>query len=266
MADELYLNTKSYVPEYRIVCLENCIKEYFEENERLKKDKELQRLKELEEEKKIEEFAIKKQQQNDLRKKVEEQKLKDKQNNHQKLIDIQFNELLRIKKEKEDQLNRSIDNSCKQKDDREARELQEQANKRQKMLKDIKEQMENNMKEKENKRNKEKQEDMEYIDDFKKKLKLLEESEKQERLHRKQKEKDLAEYHKLQTEEKKRIAMNDFVQLNENSYKALRRLEIEDDDFIKYAEHWIQEYKKQGKNINPLLLELKRYKRDYSLK
>ena len=241
-------------------------KEYFQANERIKKDKELQKLKELEEEKKIEEFAIKKQQQNDLRRKVEQQKLKDKQDNHQKMIDRQFNELLRIQKEKEDKLNKSINNSCKAKDDREERELKEQQQKRQKMINDIKEQMENNIKEKENKRNKEKQEDMEYIDDFKKKLKLLEESEKQERLHRKQKEKDLAEYHKLQTEEKKRIAMHDFVQLNEDSYKALRRLEIEDDDFIKYAEHWIQEYKKQGKNINPLLLELKKYKKDYSLK
>ena len=108
---------------------------------------------------------------------------------------------------------------------------------------DIKEQMENNIKEKENKRNKEKQEDMEYIDDFKKKLKLLEESELQEKLHRKQKEKDLAEYHKLQTEEKKRIAMKDFVELNENSYKTLRRLERQ----ILYTA--LERHKKRGQQL-----------------
>jgi len=32
LADELYLNSKSYVSEYRMFCSENCIKEYFEEN------------------------------------------------------------------------------------------------------------------------------------------------------------------------------------------------------------------------------------------
>ena len=60
--------------------------------------------------------------------------------------------------------------------------------------------------------------------------------------------------------------MKDFEQMNEDSYKKLQRLETEDDDFIKYAEYWICEYKKQGKNITPLLLELKKYKKNYSLK
>ena len=54
--------------------------------------------------------------------------------------------------------------------------------------------------------------------------------------------------------------------MNEDAYKKLKRLETEVDDFMKYAEYWISEYKKQGKNITPLLLELKRYKKYYSLK
>ena len=80
------------------------------------------------------------------------------------------------------------------------------------------------------------------------------------------KNKDLAEYQKLQYEEKKRKALVDFEKFNEDPYQNLKRLEIEDDDFIKYAEHWINEYKQQGKNIAPLMLELKRYKKNYSLK
>ena len=106
---------------------------------------------------------------------------------------------------------------------------------------------------------------IEYIEDFKKKLAFLEGEENNERLAKKQKEKDLADYRRLQTEEKRRIALNDFEQINEDNYKQLKRLEMEDDDFIKYAEYWIQEYKRQGKNITPLLLELKRYKKNYSL-
>ena len=103
------------------------------------------------------------------------------------------------------------------------------------------------------------------FEDFKKKLAFLEGEENNERLAKKQKEKDLADYRRLQTEEKRRIALNDFEQINEDNYKQLKRLEMEDDDFIKYAEYWIQEYKRQGKNITPLLLELKRYKKNYSL-
>ena len=192
--------------------------------------------------------------------------MKQKQDNHQKLIDVQFNELLRIQKEKEDALNRSIENNIKAKDQREEDEERKNKEKRDKMLHDIKEQMENNIKEKEDKRLKEKQEDLNYIDEFKKKLACLEEAEKNEMMDRRRRERDLAEYRRLQTEEKRRLAIKDFEQMNEDTYRRLQRLDTEDDDFIKYAEHWISEYKKQGKNIIPLLLELKRYKRNYSMK
>ena len=93
-------------------------KEYFAANERMKQAKELQRQKEIEEEKRIEEFAIKKQQQNDLRKKVEDQKMKQKIDNHQKMIDIQYNNLLKLKQEKEDQLQKQIEKSCQEKDNK----------------------------------------------------------------------------------------------------------------------------------------------------
>ncbi len=113
---------------------------------------------------------------------------------------------------------------------------------------------------------KNKEEDMKYIDDYKRKLKFMEDSEKEEIKEKRKKNKDLAEYQKLQYEEKKRKALDTFEKFNEDQYKNLKRLEIEDDDFIKYAEYWINEYKLQGKNINPLMLELKRYKKNYSLK
>ena len=241
-------------------------KEYFDANERLRKAKELQKQKEIEEEKKIEEFAIKKQQRDDLRKKVEDQKIKQKIDNHQKLIDKQFNDLMRIQKEKNDALNRSIENNIKAKDQKGEEDEKKNIEKRNKILSEIKQQMENNKREKEEKRLREKQEDLNYIDDFKKKLALLEESERNEMMDKRRREKDLADYRRLQTEEKRRIAIKDFEQISEDTYKQLKRLEMEDDDFIKYAEYWISEYKKQGKNITPLLLELKRYKRNYSMK
>ena len=93
-------------------------KEYFEANERLKKEKKLKEEKELAEEKKIELFAIKKQQRDDLRKKVEDQKIKDKLDMHQKLIDVQLNNLMKIQKEKEEAFNRAIEANSKQKNDK----------------------------------------------------------------------------------------------------------------------------------------------------
>ena len=241
-------------------------KEYFSANERLKKEKEVERQKEIDEEKKIEEFAVKKQQRDDLRKKVEGDKLKQKLDNHQKLIDIQFNELMRLQKEKNDALNKSIEDNCKAKEEKGEEDEKKSLEKRKKILGEIKEQMENSKKEKEERRLREKQEDLNYIDDFKKKVAILEESEKNEMMEKRRRARDLADYRRLQTEEKRRLALRDFEQINEDTYKQLKRLETEDDDFIKYAEYWISEYKKQGKNITPLLLELKRYKKNYSLK
>ena len=240
-------------------------KEYFEANERLKKEKKLKEEKELAEEKKIELFAIKKQQRDDLRKKVEDQKIKDKLDMHQKLIDVQLNNLMKIQKEKEEAFNRAIEANSKQKNDKDDELEKLNMQKKNKILQEIKEHMINSQKEKEEKRLKEKQDDINYIEEFKKKLAFLEGEEKNELLAKKQREKDLADYRRLQTEEKRRIALNDFEQINEDNYKQLKRLEMEDDDFIKYAEYWIQEYKRQGKNITPLLLELKRYKKNYSL-
>ena len=104
------------------------------------------------------------------------------------------------------------------------------------------------------------QENIQYIDDWKKKMKMIEMEERNELLAKKQRDKNLAKYQKLQLEEKKRLAKEHFMQLTQDSYKTKLGLEMETDEFLQYAEFWIKEYKKQGKNINPLLLELKRYK------
>jgi hypothetical protein len=240
-------------------------KEYFEANERLKQEREAQKEKELAEEKKIELFAFKKQQRDDLRKKVEDQKIKDKLDMHQKMIDVQLNNLLKIQKEKEEAFNRAMEANSKAKEEKGEEEEKHNLEKKNKILKEIKEHMLNSIKEKEDKKLKEKQEDLNYLEEFKKKLAFLETEDKNEMMDRRRREKDLADYRRLQTEEKRRVAMKDFEQFNEDYYKQVKRLEMEDDDFIKYAEEWIREYKKQGKNITPLLLELKRYKKNYSL-
>ena len=237
-------------------------KQYIEANKRLLQYKEDQKKKEIEEDKKIQEFAFKKAQLEDLRKKIEKEKEIEKQKQRDKLEAAQLAYYNSLKKNENELLAKNI----KEADDRKAEEERKAKERRDKLLNDIKEQIELDKERKEAERIKNKEEDLQYIDDFKKKLKMLEDAERDEWLEKRKRNKDLAEYQKLQYEEKKRKAMDIFRQFNEDSYKNLRRLEIEDDDFIKYAEYWINEYKQQGKNITPLLLELKRYKKNYSLK
>ncbi len=99
----------------------------------------------------------------------------------------------------------------------------------------------------------------------KKKMRMIEIEERNELMAKKERDKNLAKFQKLQLEEKKRLAKQYFIQLTEDSYKKRLGLEMENDEFLQYAEFWIKEYKKQGKNINPLLLELKRYKSNSNL-
>ena len=235
-------------------------KEYIESNRRLMENKSIQKKKDLEEDRKIQEFAFKKQQLEDIKKKVLEAKEAERQKQRDKLEQIQLDN--KTKKNEDEILLKNI----KEADDKKALEEQKKKEKRDKIIKEIKEQIVADKERKLAEQIKNKEEDMKYIDDYKRRLKFLEDTEKEEYNQRRRRNKDLAEYQKLQFAEKKRKALDDFERFNEDQYKNLKRLEIEDNDFIKYAEYWISEYKKQGKNIAPLMLELKRYKKEYSLK
>ena len=231
--------------------------QFIDSNIELEKLKEEKRKKELEEDKKIEEFAFKKQQLEDLRKKVENDKFKEKQAQRQKLIDAQIEYLTNLKNKEDARIEKSIKES-EEKKQAEEKKKQDRFN----MLQaEIKQQREDVKRKKEEQKLKEKNEDMKFVEEWKNKMKLLEQQERDEKIAKKIRDKNLAEYQRLQLEEKKRIAKADFYKLNEDAYKIKYQLGKEDDDFIKYAEYWIREYKKQGKNINPMLLELKSYKK-----
>jgi len=60
---------------------------------------------------------------------------------------------------------------------------------------------------------------------------------------------------------KKQRSEEDFHTDMENAFKTKLMLQNEQDEFLKYAEGWIREYYKDGKDITPLLLDLKAYKK-----
>ena len=102
---------------------------------------------------------------------------------------------------------------------------------------------------------------MNEIEEIRKKIIEEREKEKNEYLNKRKKIKDLHEYYKKQVEEKKKIAFNDFVFERKNGLYNKELINREEDEFLKYAEENIQKYQEQGKNIMPMLLELKKYKK-----
>jgi len=232
-----------------------------EDNKRLLEEKEKLRLKELEEEKKIEEFARKKQALNELRQRKEAEKMKQKLDDRQKLIDKQFEYLQNLKKKQNDIIEKNIQLS----NDRELEEERIKKEKNEKMKKDIEEYSEKARQKREEERRKNREEDIKFMEDYKLQMEKLKEEDDKEKEMRRLKARDLAEYQKLQFEEKRRQGLDDFYKINKDVYQNLKRIENENDDFIKYAEHQIQKYQSEGKNIQPLLIELKKYKEKYCL-
>lgn len=232
-------------------------REFIEANEKLEKLKEEKKQKELAEEKKIEEFAFKKAQQEALRDKVAKDKFQEKQAQRQKLIDAQIEYLKNIEKKQEELLQKNL------KETEEKKKLEEKLKQErlQKMQKEIEEQREYVRKKKEEQIIQNKKDEAAFVDDWRKKMIQLENDERKEKEMIKQRNKLLADFRQMQINEKKRLAKQQFYQLNEDSYKRKLMLEKEEDQFIKYAENKIRDYSQQGKDITPMLLQLKKYKK-----
>ena len=133
--------------------------------------------------------------------------------------------------------------------------------KRNKILKEIEEHRLDTIKRKEEIKLKEKIEEMNEIEEIRKKLIEEREKEKNEYLLKRKKIKDLHEYYKKKVEEKKKMAFNDFIFERGNGLYNKEMINREEDEFLKFAQEKIKQYKEQGKNIMPMLLELKKHKK-----
>ena len=107
----------------------------------------------------------------------------------------------------------------------------------------------------------EKIEENEFLDLWKVKMKAMKDDEKEELNDIYKRNKNLQNYHKFQMDIKRGKAEEDFKENIENAVKTKLMLQIEQEEFLKYAEGWIKEYHNDGKNIVPLLLDLKQYKK-----
>ena len=235
--------------------------QFIKANEDLEKLKIERRKKEKEEERKIEEYAIKKQQMEDFKKKVAKEKFDFKQAQRQKIIDAQIENLQKIKSKEEKILQKQIKEAEEKKEKEEAIKT--------KRRNELKKQMEENRAAK-RKANEEaklrtKIEEKAFIDNWKERMKQLDQDEKEEKEQIRQRNKEVQQYQLQQMKDKKMRATQDFEKRNEIAIQTQKLLKDEHDDYFEYVTGWINEYQKQGKDITPLLLELKRYKKRNNL-
>ena len=235
--------------------------EFVKLNEELKKLAEKRKQKEIEEDKKIELEAQKKEKMEHLRRQKEQEKFNEKLKRQQKLIDVQYENLKRIKEEQEKRINKDVETRRVREENEEKLKIE----KRNKLLKDIEAQRLENLKRREEERMKQKMDELNEIEEIRRKINEEKEKEKNEYLMRKQKVKDLHEYYRQQIEEKKKKALNDFIIEKRDGLQNRDMINKEEEEFFKFAEGKIKSYHEQGKNIVPMLLELKKYKKNNSL-
>ena len=90
----------------------------------------------------------------------------------------------------------------------------------------------------------------------------MEQEERNKYLERRKKERDICEYQRKQAEEKRKRALTDFNEEEDNAYKNKYLIYKEQDDFINFAEEQIKKYDKEGKDIYPMVRQLIKYKKE----
>lgn len=85
--------------------------------------------------------------------------------------------------------------------------------------------------------------------------------EQQEREEERLRQAELKRYQKIQTDAKAKIVENDYRKELEAAHKAIALNDQHEKNFYSYAEKCLKEWQDSGKNVKPLVLELKGYKK-----
>jgi len=226
-------------------------------NDLLQDIKDQERQKELEHDRKIEEFAKKKEEITEMRRMREELKFKERQAVRQKIIDDQVERLRKIKNKEDEILNKQI-KEAEIKAEENERIKQE---KRAQLVKEIDKQIALTLNNRKVEKEAKKVEDKNFQEFWKQKNKELEDKDNADQQAYRERCKHLSEYHKKQTEQKEKELENSIKKDFEDAMKMKAAIDDEERIFQSYAEKCIAEWKDNGKNIKPLLLELENYKK-----
>ena len=226
-------------------------------NDYLQELKRQEMARQAEEERRIMEYAAQKDNIMAVRKEREEKKFKDKLDTRQKMIDARIRDLQNMKSNEEQRLNNQIIDA--------ENKAREQFEKKQQRLEDLKNQIDKSRKQQADRRSQEKvmakEEEEQFAMFWKEKMEELSELERMEENEKRERARQLQNFHKKQMDFKARKAEQEALIEEELAKQSLKMQDDEQLQFHSYAEKCLKEWSAQGKNITPLILELKNYKK-----
>jgi hypothetical protein len=214
-------------------------------------------LREQREEEKIREYALRKERVLELRKKREEEVFQAKQSHKQKMIDKQVAQLAAMKSNEDERLERQVlEKEMKDEMDR----LQGEERRR-KWLEEIDTSRRMQVERKLAQTDREKAEEHELSTFWKEWCGRLDELDEQEKTQRRLAAKKLAQEQLMQKEVRKRREEEEKRRESTVAVSAQSALEADTLEFHQYAEEQIKKYATEGKNIIPLIKELRSFRK-----
>jgi hypothetical protein len=214
-------------------------------------------LREQREEEKIREYAMRKERVLELRKKREEEVFQAKQSHKQKMIDKQVAQLAAMKSNEDERLERQV----LEKEMKDEMDRLEGEERRRKWLEEIDTSRRMQVERKRAQTDREKAEEHELSTFWKEWCGRLDELDEQEKTQRRLAAKKLAQEQLMQKEVRKRREEEEKRRESTVAVSAQSALEADTLEFHQYAEEQIKKYATEGKNIIPLIKELRSFRK-----
>jgi len=226
-------------------------------NEYLKEIKAEDLLRQQREEEKIEEYATRKEQMLELRKRKEAEVFKEKQASRQKMIDQQAKNLAQMASNEETRLEKQV----LEKEIHEEKKRLEKEESMRKWQDEIDRSRQQQIHRKRVEREKERAEESETAAFLSEWCQTLDKQEQDEQDLKRMAAKKLSNEHKKQVEIQRRRKEEGKAQEDQVATRAKRAMEADTIEFHNYAEHCIRDYAEEGKNVIPLIKELREFRK-----
>lgn len=226
-------------------------------NEYLKVIKAEESLRMQREEEKVQQYAQRKEKLLELRKQKEDEVFQQKQAARNQMIESQARRLAQMQNDEDSRIQNQV--AQKEADDENKRIAKEEAKARWEA--DIQKSRANQIARKQAAREREKAEDAETSKFLQEWCKVLDKQEQEELELKSQANKKLSLEHRKMVEINRRKVEADKSQEQEVAMRAKRAIEADTIEFHSYAENCIRDYSSEGKNVIPLIKELREFRK-----
>jgi len=226
-------------------------------NEYLKVIKAEDSLRQQREEEKVQEYAQRKEKLLELRKQKEDEVFQQKQASRNQMIEAQANRLAQMQGDEDNRIAGQV--ADKQRDDENKRIAKEEG--KQRWEADIQKSRVAQIQRKQAERERDKSEDAETAKFLSEWCKVLDRQEQEEVELKSHANRKLSLEHKKMVEVGRRRLETDKALEAEVSLKAGRAIEADTIEFHSYAENCIRDYSSEGKNVIPLIKELREFRK-----